>query len=37
MAAGREGLEVHVREMLEATCSANGKWEPRHIYNREGA
>ncbi len=24
--AGREGLEAHVLEMLQATCSAKGKW-----------
>jgi hypothetical protein len=26
VAAGREGLEAHVLEMLQATCSAKGKW-----------
>ncbi len=26
MEAGREGLEGHVLEMLQATCSSTGKW-----------
>ncbi len=26
MEAGREGLEAHVLEMLQATCYPTGKW-----------
>jgi hypothetical protein len=26
VAAGREGVEAHVLQMLQATCSSTGKW-----------
>ncbi len=30
--AGREGLEQHVLEMLQANCSAKGKWNIKAAY-----
>ncbi len=30
--AGREGVDAHVLEMLQATCSPKGKWSIKAAY-----
>jgi hypothetical protein len=36
VAAGREGVEAHVLEMLQATCSPTGKWGVKAAHLQQG-